>query len=74
MQFPVKNNLHSSISSFALGALAPGDRALAVLRELKEPAVLGVDVVPDVDVIDREQIPGLAVRDRGTAFFGMSIL
>ena len=72
MQFPVVNNWHSSISSLSLGALEPGDRALAVLRELKEPKVLGMDVVPDD--IDREQIPGLAVSDRGTTFFGMSTL
>ena len=72
MQFSVVNNWHSSISPLILGALEPGDRALAVLRELKEPAVLGMDV--EQDDIDREQIPGLAVRDRGTTFFGISIL
>ena len=59
MQFPVVNNWQSSISSLSLGSLDAGDRALDVLRELKEPDELGSDVVPDD--IDGEQIPGLAV-------------
>ena len=66
------NNWHSSISSLDLVALWLGDRALAVLRELKEPRELGKDVVPDD--ADREQNPGLAFRESGTTFLGMSTL
>ena len=66
------NRWHSSISSLVLGALWLGDRALEVLRELREPRELGRDVVPDDN--DREQIPGLAVSESGTTLFGMSTL
>ena len=72
MQFPVVTNWHSSISSLSLGSLDPGERALDVLRELKEPDVLGRDVVPDDS--DSEQVPGLAVSDRGITFLGISTL
>ena len=70
MQLPVVNNWHSSISSLVV--LLLGDLALAVLRELREPIELGRDVVPDD--VDREQSPGLAVRESGTTFFRVSTL
>ena len=72
MQLPVVNNWHSSISSFNLADLLLGDLALDVLRELKEPIELGRDVVPDD--VDRKQSPGLAVRESGATFLGMSTL
>ena len=50
----------------------PGDLALDVLRELREPRELGRDVVPDD--VDREQSPGLAVRESWTTFFRVSTL
>ena len=49
-----------------------GDRALDELRELMELRELRVEVVPDDT--DREQNPGLAVRDSGTTFLGTSTL
>ena len=72
MQLPSANCLHNSISSFGLVSFCPFDRALAELNELIVLRELWEEVVPDE--IDYWLVPALAVRDRGTSFFGKSIL